>query len=508
MTLLAISERCVSVLVSLLGIVLCQVLICGISKVKAAQATPPQLPHDDAVLINEAYHLWQSLGEKEWTGWTQIRIPFIYITPDYEYAIDFPKTINGFTPLPQSAWIDKPIQARKRVLGTHLSASFPFEGAGTVVMGTPAALEKSPAAWVLTATHEMFHVLQDSRGEIQKIAQLKIGPEGDPSWILNFPFPYKDTDVMQLIHLQGYPIYLSLTEQDDAALKYDAGVAVEAIRVYRDLLRKQSAENKFYNYSQFQELGEGIAFYTEYKMAEDANGSYQPNEAFRRLPNYKSYQQVWDEDYKNRLFLVEHAGRAAQSRTAFYHLGLGKGLLLDRILPDWKTRYFAPGVWIDDLLMEALGQPSEIPVLTVGSPAPAFNLTALAGERLSLDHYRGKVVLLDFWQTWCVPCVEAIPHLKSLQQKYKDQGLVVLGVSDKLDQEGINVLRKFASDYSVSYPLLIDDKGLVAAKYAITGYPHLFIIDGAGRIALERQGVIDDKDLEQEILETLRRAPN
>lgn len=508
MTLLAISQRRVSVLVSLLGIVICRVLICGISTVNAGEVTPPQLPHDDAVLINEAYHLWQSLGEKEWTGWTQVRIPFIYITPDYEYAVDFAKTINGFTPLPQSEWIDKPIQARKRVLGTHLAASFPFEGAGTVAIGTPAALEKSPAAWVLTASHEMFHVLQNSRGQIQKIAQLRIGSDNDPSWQLTFPFPYKDTDIMQLIHLQSYLIYLSLTEKDDAALKYDAGTAVEAIRVYRSVLRKQVPDNKFYNYSQFQELSEGIAFYTEYKMAEAAaNDNYQPTEAFRKLPNYKNYQQVWDEEYKNRIFLVKHAGRAAQSRTAFYHLGLGKGLLLDRLMPDWKTRYFAPGVWIDDLLMEALGQPSTVPVLTVGSPAPAFNLTALTGEHISLDQFRGKVVLLDFWQTWCVPCVEAIPHLKSLQQKYKDQGLVVLGVSDKLTQEGIEVLRRFASEYTVSYPLLIDDAGLVAGQYAITGYPHLFIIDGAGHIAFEGHGVIDDTKLEQKILETLR-APN
>ena len=63
-------------------------------------------------------------------------------------------------------------------------------------------------------------------------------------------------------------------------------------------------------------------------MAEAAaNGSYQPTKAIQQLPNYKTYQQVWDEDYKNRPS-VKHAGRAARSRTAFYHLGLGKGLLL------------------------------------------------------------------------------------------------------------------------------------------------------------------------------------
>jgi peroxiredoxin len=290
-------------------------------------------------------------------------------------------------------------------------------------------------------------------------------------------------------------------------LKYDAGTAVEAIRVYRSLLQKHSPDNKFYNYSQFQELQEGIAFYTEYKMAETAaNGDYQPTEAFRQLPNYKSYQQVWQDDYKNRLFLIKHAGRAAQSRTAFYHLGLGKGLLLDRLMPDWKTRYFAPGVWVNDLLIEAIGQPSEIPTLTIGSATPGFNLRAATGESYSLDQNRGKVVLLDFWQTWCVPCVEAIPHLKSLQEKYKTQGLVVLGITDKLDEEGLSKMREFLHEYKLNYPALVDEKGLVAAQYNISGYPHVFLIDKSGRLAYEKHGPDHGDELEKEIQKALADA--
>jgi len=74
---------------------------------------------------------------------------------------------------------------------------------------------------------------------------------------------------------------------------------------------------------------------------------------------------------------------------AFYHLGLGKGLLLDRPMPDWKTRYFAPGVWLDDLVFAALGQPDEVPAVTVGAVAPNFNLTDTAGRAVSLSQYRG-----------------------------------------------------------------------------------------------------------------------
>lgn len=479
----------------------------GPSKQPPPPSPPPRLSRADAVLLAEAYHLWQTLGEKVWAGWTQVSVPFIYVTDDYEYAVGFPKALQGYAPLGQDVSLGRSVQARKRVFGTHTAASFPYEGVPTVVIGTPATLEKSPGAWVLTATHEMFHVLQDSRGGIQKVAQLKIGSDSDPGWQLNFPFPYKDADVMRLIHLQGYPLYLAATDADESGVKYDASTAADAARVYRSFLRQQSPDNKFYDYSRFQEWQEGIAFYTEYRMAElAASGDYQPTEAFRQLQVYKSYRQVWEEDYKKRIFLVKHAGRAALSRTAFYHLGLGKGLLLDKLMPDWKSRYFAPGVWLDDLVFSALGQPDEITALAVGAPAPDFNLTDASGAAVSLGRFRGKVVLLDFWQTWCAPCVEAIPHLKFLQEKYGPQGLVVLGITDRLDAEGAATLRRFAAEYKINYPLLIDEKGVTAAQYSILGYPHTYLIGRDGRVALDRRGAITEAELEGEIEKALRGA--
>src|SRR2546430_17665433 len=93
---------------------------------------PPQLSRQDAVLIAESYPLWQALGDKVWTGWTEIQMPIIYVTDDYEYAIGFPKAVGGFTELGSNEWLDKPIQARKRVFGTHVSASFPYEGTPTM----------------------------------------------------------------------------------------------------------------------------------------------------------------------------------------------------------------------------------------------------------------------------------------------------------------------------------------------------------------------------------------
>jgi len=322
------------------------------------QVIPPRLTEEERALIAEAYHLWKTLGEKLWPGWTDIQAPLLYITKDYEYAIGFPPNISGFQPFDQSISPDKTILVRKRVFPPGLAASFPLEGVPVIAIGAPTALEKSSGEWVLTAIHEMFHVLQFVRGEPQKVAELKLGSESDPSWQLNFPFPYQDADVMRLIHLQSYPIYLAATATKETDVKYNAGTAMEAIEVYKSLLKRQGADDQFYKYSQFQEWKEGVAFYTEYKMAEAAaDAGYQSTEAFRRVRDFKTYQQLWDGNYKNRIFLAKHAGRAARSREAFYHLGLGKGLLLDRLAPDWKNRYFALKVWLDDLLIAALDQP-------------------------------------------------------------------------------------------------------------------------------------------------------
>ena len=472
----------------------------------AQQLASPQLSRQDAVRIAETYNLWKSLGDRIWEGWTNVPMPLVYITSDYEYAIGFPRPLPGFQPSEPSELINQPIQTRKRILEPNLAASYPFEGVQAVIIGTPAALEKSSTVWSLTATHEMFHVLQHSRGANEKTKSLALGSESDASWQLNFPFPYKDQNVMRLIHLQSYPIYLALNSTEESELKYDAGAAVEAVRVYQSILQGNSADNRFYKYSQFQEWTEGIAFYTEYKMAEAAaNGNYQPAETFRQLPDYKSYKQTWDENYKGRIFLVKHAGRAAQSRTTFYHVGLGKGLLLDRLMPDWKTRYFAPNVWLNDLLMTALGQPIELRVLAAGMAAPDFNLMDARGKSVTLTQFRGKVVLIDFWQTWCLPCIEELPYLKALQEKYKNQGLVVLGVTDRLDQDGIQKWREMVGDKGINYSTLIDEKGTIAAQYNVSGYPHKFVIDRNGRLIYDKHGYLrgDDAELEREVLKAL-----
>src|SRR6476469_7469424 len=97
---LALGRRCCAPrILSLVCIVGCHVLATIAVVARARPAKPPQLPHEDAVVIAETYHLWQSLGDKVWAGWTQIEMPIIYVTDDYEYAVGCRRTLSGFTPL-------------------------------------------------------------------------------------------------------------------------------------------------------------------------------------------------------------------------------------------------------------------------------------------------------------------------------------------------------------------------------------------------------------------------
>ncbi|MGI9070268.1 MAG: hypothetical protein ACR2JB_02790 [Bryobacteraceae bacterium] len=311
---------------------------------------PDNLSDQDIAVIQELYHLWSTKSESIWPGASKVQIPILYIKSNTEYAIGFPGHVTGFAPARTPSELQGSVQVRKRTLATNLSASFPVEGTATVVIGCPDLLKKSPEEWVITASHEMFHVFQAANGSYAKISTLGISSRGIASWQLTFPFPYSNADVMRLIHLQGYTLWLAATSKDDSDVKYNIGTAIEIADIYRTFLDRL-AKPQDHLYSEFQEWNEGVAAYTEYRFAEAAAiNDYMPASSFRRLLGFHGYDRLWKGTYQNWPYLVKHAGRAARDRNAFYHLGMGKALALDRVDPGWKRQYFASGVWLDDLL--------------------------------------------------------------------------------------------------------------------------------------------------------------
>jgi thiol-disulfide isomerase/thioredoxin len=129
-------------------------------------------------------------------------------------------------------------------------------------------------------------------------------------------------------------------------------------------------------------------------------------------------------------------------------------------------------------------------------PLPAFALTDLDGRPLSSEIGRGKVVLVNFWATWCGPCVEEIPTLIALQEYYKDQ-LQIIGLS--LDTKPVEEVRQFASTFGLNYPVAIATGELVEAFGGVPAVPATFIVTPAGQIIQRRLGLLDPRRTEHEV---------
>jgi cytochrome c biogenesis protein CcmG, thiol:disulfide interchange protein DsbE len=129
-------------------------------------------------------------------------------------------------------------------------------------------------------------------------------------------------------------------------------------------------------------------------------------------------------------------------------------------------------------------------------PAPDFSLSDLSGQKLALSTYRGKVVLLDFWATWCDPCKAEIPHFVEMQNGYGAQGLQVIGISMDDDEQ---LARDFRQQYKMNYPVAMGNPQLAEQYGGILGLPITFTIDREGRIVSRHIGATDPSVFEAEI---------
>ena len=114
-----------------------------------------------------------------------------------------------------------------------------------------------------------------------------------------------------------------------------------------------------------------------------------------------------------------------------------------------------------------------------GAPAPDFRAMTLEGKPVSLRDYRGKVVLVNFWATWCGPCRDELPALSEAYRERKDEGFAVLAV-DVREEEGD--VRRFLQDIPVPFPVLLDGDGAIYNRYAVVALPTSFFVDEDGVI--------------------------
>ena len=129
--------------------------------------------------------------------------------------------------------------------------------------------------------------------------------------------------------------------------------------------------------------------------------------------------------------------------------------------------------------------------------APDFGLKDADGKTVHLSDYRGKVVLLDFWATWCGPCKMEIPWFMEFERKYKDRGFAVLGVS--MDDDGWKVVKPFIQETAMNYRVLLGNDQTGDLYGGIEALPTAYLIDREGRIAVQHVGLTGRRDFEDGI---------
>lgn len=147
----------------------------------------------------------------------------------------------------------------------------------------------------------------------------------------------------------------------------------------------------------------------------------------------------------------------------------------------------------------AVGPQAALPKL---GKAPAWELKDINGAVVRSSQFAGKVVVVDFWATWCPPCRAEIPGYTELQKKYGKDGFVIVGIS--LDQAGPDVVKAFATKNAVNYPLVMGDDTVVGAFGGVEAIPTTFLIDRNGQIRDRKMGSEETADYEKKIVAVLQ----
>jgi thiol-disulfide isomerase/thioredoxin len=163
-----------------------------------------------------------------------------------------------------------------------------------------------------------------------------------------------------------------------------------------------------------------------------------------------------------------------------------------------------------ELMVDAAGAAEYVSPLQ-GKPAPAFSLEDLTGKKVSLDSFKGKAVLVNFWATWCAPCKIETPWIVELRSQYASQGFEVLGISaDELDKDDAKKLDQEKKDIAssadklhISYPVLIDGGSLDKDYGGLDELPMSFYVDRKGTVVAVQMGLSSKAEMEESVKKAL-----
>lgn len=305
----------------------------------AVRTDEPRLPERDRVRLAEAFRLRDALAGQLWPGWSATPFSVLLVTPEREFLVRHPRPSDDFTRAGSDEQLGGEIWHRPRQFATNLLATLPAVGGLPTVVVGQAENTGAPGStrWVLTLLHEHFHQLQDSQpGIYEEIAWLDLA-RGDETgmWMLNFPFPYGSPVVQQRYARAARALAAAL-----AAPAEELPARLAEYRRERERFRA-AVDDADYRYFSFQLWKEGVARYTEYRIARLAAESYQPTAAFRALGDFREFAEVAAAFERRIRADLETADLDGQKRIAFYTYGAAEALLLDRVRPDWRREYFA-----------------------------------------------------------------------------------------------------------------------------------------------------------------------
>lgn len=286
----------------------------------------------------------QFSGEKIWGGIEKAPFALLLVTDSVEFLINHPAPSSDFSFLGNDSILASKVYYRKTVFNKHFLATFPAVGElNTIVVGTPENTGKHSTDWIITLLHEHFHqYTYSSPNYYADVAKLELsGGDQSGMWMLNYPFPYKDS----IVNAQ-YSRYTGALADALSAIGTDSfASSVQTYAAERNRFR-EILKPPDYRYFSFQIWQEGIARYTEFKVLE-ALETYTPSPEVSLLPDFIPFRNYREQ------FLRKQKDRTAgwslrnHQRECFYALGLGEGLILDKLNPAWREKYQTERFYIE-----------------------------------------------------------------------------------------------------------------------------------------------------------------
>ena len=314
------------------------VLLTLLSGFSQAQ-TEPAISDIDRIRIAEVYRVGEKLQDRIWSGWSKAPFGMLFIADDHEFLIRHPKPSEQFRAIGFDKLLKSEVFVRPRVFQKGFLATFPaFDRTPLIVVGKAEnTSDKTSTRWVFVVLHEHFHQLQYSGPDyFDEVGALNLA-RGDATgmWQITYPFPYKDREVADALRLLADKLLAAYDARKSPESK--TGL-LEYLELRQEFAATLSADD--YRYASFQLWQEGIARYTQFRIAELAARELKPSRRFRNLPDFTTFRTESNRLLDTTLDELKKLDLAEWERTVFYPYDAVEGLLLDEINPDWHDRYF------------------------------------------------------------------------------------------------------------------------------------------------------------------------